>query len=82
MKEPHSHLLRKEDTYAEKPIIWSMKLIKGIKSKRKKLGLSQEEISFATGIDQSVYSKIERGVKKPAPCQINSIKQFLKIKKL
>lgn len=36
------------------------------KSARKKLGLTQQQVAIKAGIDSNTYSRIERGVQKPA----------------
>jgi len=57
-----------------------MKNISEIKQKRIKLGLTQLEISFRTGMNQSGYSKIENGKIKPSPHQLQRILESLKKK--
>jgi transcriptional regulator with XRE-family HTH domain len=54
---------------------------KEIKKRREYLKLTQEDVSFATEIDQSLYSKIERGVSKASEGKLKAIFKYLRIKK-
>ena len=56
-----------------------MSLHERIRRRRKELGISQEQISFDLSIDQSGYSKVERGIGKPGPAVLAKILDYLKL---
>ena len=49
-----------------------------LKELRKKKNLTQVKIEVETGIDQSNYSKIERGIKEPTYHECKSLAVFFK----
>jgi transcriptional regulator with XRE-family HTH domain len=51
-----------------------------IKSRRKKLELSQEQLAAGAGIDRAFLSNLERGQRKPSFGTVASIARGLKIK--
>lgn len=55
------------------------KIYKRIQQRRKELKISQEQIAFDLAIDQSGYSKVERGVRNPGPAILKKIVAYLKI---
>ena len=58
-----------------------MKLCDKIKRKRQELKISQEQIAFDLQIDQSGYSKVERGLVEPGAAVLAKILNYLKLKK-
>ncbi|OGY23709.1 MAG: transcriptional regulator [Candidatus Woykebacteria bacterium RBG_13_40_15] len=51
-----------------------------VKTERTKLGLSQEELGFQTGLDRTYISGIERGQRNPSLRNIGKIARALKVK--
>lgn len=51
-----------------------------VKSRRRKLGLSQEELAEETGVDRSFISNIEGGKRNPSFGTVSDIAQGLKMK--
>lgn len=51
-----------------------------IQKRRKELKISQEQIAFDLEIDQSGYSKTERGLRNPGPAILKKIVEYLKIR--
>ena len=47
---------------------------------RKEAGLSQDELSFQSGVDRSYISEIENGLKAPSILTILALTRVLKIK--
>jgi transcriptional regulator with XRE-family HTH domain len=56
-----------------------MKIHEQIRKRRKELGISQERLAFDLEIDQSGYSKLERGVNKPGAFVLRKILEYLKM---
>ena len=38
-----------------------------VRARRKELGLTQEDVAYKVGIEQTELSKLERGVRRPTP---------------
>jgi len=62
----------------------SSNLLKGfgkkVREERTKLGVSQEELGFQTGLDRTYISGIERGERNPSLRNVGKIAQALKVK--
>ena len=50
-----------------------------VREARKTLSISQEELSFRTGLDRTYISGIERGVRNPSLKNINKLAKALKV---
>lgn len=51
-----------------------------VKHRRKELGISQEELSFRSGLHRTYISDIERGFRNPSLENIEKLAQALEIK--
>ncbi len=54
-------------------------LAKNVRSLRKEVGLSQEELAFECDIDRTYISKVERGIANPSLLVLLKIADILKI---
>lgn len=52
---------------------------KRVREERTKIGLSQEELGFQTGLDRTYISGIERGNRNPSLKNIGKISKTLKV---
>jgi transcriptional regulator with XRE-family HTH domain len=50
-----------------------------VKARRSELGLTQEEVAYAAKLEQTVISRIERGVHRPGPIVAKRIALALKL---
>jgi transcriptional regulator with XRE-family HTH domain len=64
-------------------LLKSTGLLKGfgqkVRQERMKVGISQEELGFRTGLDRTYISGIERGARNPSLKNIGKIAKALKI---
>lgn len=54
-------------------------LAKNVRSLRKEMGLSQEELAFECEIDRTYISKVERGIANPSLLVLLKISTILKV---
>ena len=54
-------------------------LAKNVRSLRKEVGLSQEELAFECDIDRTYISKVERGIANPSLLVLLKIADILKV---
>ncbi len=52
-------------------------LAKNVRSLRKDIGLSQEELAFECDIDRTYISKVERGIANPSLLVLNRLAEIL-----
>jgi len=63
---------------AEKSTILQTKFGNRVRELRQKIGVSQEELGFQTGLDRTYISGIERGQRNPALINIGKLAKALK----
>ncbi len=54
-------------------------LAKNVRSLRKGIGLSQEELAFECDIDRTYISKVERGIANPSLLVLSRIAEILQV---
>ena len=63
---------------AEKSTILQTKFGNRVRELRQKIGVSQEELGFQTGLDRTYISGIERGQRNPALINMGKLAKALK----